>query len=201
MLTGEANFYTCKARETSRVAVLSRDAFFEVVSGAPDMVLGLARSVVAKLSATVRQVDFALDWVHIQSGKALYRQDEPCDGTFIVLSGRLRSVISSGNVDSDNGGSDSGSGSVGNRRLVDEYARGDMVDLVSVATGGTRRPTTVVAARDAELCKVPFQLLGLLKLRYPRVVSRLIALLGRRLLMQGAKREEILLFVNTVELG
>ena len=108
----------------------------------------------------------------------LARQSDPCDGTFIVLSGRLRSVITSGSSDDDSGG---------NRRLVDEYARGDMVDLVSAATGGSRRPTTVVAARDAELCKVPFQLLGLLKLQYPRVVSRLIALLGKRLLLQGAR--------------
>ena len=50
-----------------------RDAFFEIVCVSPRMVLGLSRSVVAKLSPTVRQVDFALDWIHIQSGKALYR--------------------------------------------------------------------------------------------------------------------------------
>ena len=64
-----------------------------------------------------------------------------------------------------------------------------MVGLVSVATGGRRHLTTVVAARDSELCRVPSHLLNLLKLRYPRVVSRLISLLGQRLLMEGARSE------------
>ena len=73
MLTGEANFYSCRARETSRVAVLTRDAFFEIVCETPAMVLSLARSVVAALSPLVRQIDFAMDWINIESGKALYR--------------------------------------------------------------------------------------------------------------------------------
>ncbi len=81
MLTGEANFYNCKAKETSRVAIItryliivaivvkvcfmnknlffSRDAFFSMASGSPGMVLGLARSVVAKLSPTVRQASLS----------------------------------------------------------------------------------------------------------------------------------------------
>ena len=56
MLTGEANFYTCEAREASRVAVLSRDDFFEIVSETPRMVLSLAHNVIRRLSSLVRQV-------------------------------------------------------------------------------------------------------------------------------------------------
>ena len=73
MLTGEANFYNCKAKEESRVAILTRDTFFEIVCETPEMVLSLAQSVIARLSPMVRQVDFALDWINIESGKALYR--------------------------------------------------------------------------------------------------------------------------------
>ena len=56
MLTGEANFYTCEAREASRVAVLSREDFFEIVSETPRMVLSLAHNVIRRLSSLVRQV-------------------------------------------------------------------------------------------------------------------------------------------------
>ena len=63
MLTGEANFYSCSAKERSRVAILTRDTFFEIVCESPKMVLSLAHTVIARLSPLVRQVDFALDWV------------------------------------------------------------------------------------------------------------------------------------------
>ena len=56
MLTGEANFYTCEAREVSRVAILSREDFFEIVSETPRMVLSLAHNVIRRLSSLVRQV-------------------------------------------------------------------------------------------------------------------------------------------------
>ena len=46
----------------------------------------------------------------------------------------------------------------------------------------TGRLTTVMAVRDSELCKVPANLLNLLKQKYPVVVSKLISLLGHRLL-------------------
>ena len=46
----------------------------------------------------------------------------------------------------------------------------------------TNRLTTVMAVRDSELCKVPANLLNLLKQKYPVVVSKLISLLGHRLL-------------------
>ncbi len=69
-------------------------------------------------------MDFALDWVHIQSGRALFRQEDPADGTYIVLSGRLRSVLVSSSAAGGGGGGGGGEASAAaGRRLVDEYAR------------------------------------------------------------------------------
>lgn len=168
MLTGEANFYCCKAREHSIVAILPREAFFTIVCETPEMVLSLAHQCIIRLSPMVRQVDFALDWLNIESGKALFRQNDTTDGTYIVLSGRLRAVMAS-------------VASGGKKTMVDEYTIGHMVGLVDVVTS-TNRLTTVVAVRDSELCKVPSSLLNLLKQRFPVVVSRMISLLGHRLL-------------------
>lgn len=50
------------------------------------------------------------------SGRAVYRQDDDSDSTYIVLSGRLRSVITDKN---------------GKKELVGEYGKGDLIGVVS----------------------------------------------------------------------
>lgn len=49
----------------------------------------------------------------------------------------------------------------------------------------TRRSTTVIAVRDSELAKLPEGLFNAIKLRFPIVVTRLINLLGHRILGNG----------------
>ena len=46
----------------------------------------------------------------------------------------------------------------------------------------TSRSTTVIAVRDSELAKLPEGLFNAIKLRFPIVVTRLINLLGHRIL-------------------
>ena len=46
----------------------------------------------------------------------------------------------------------------------------------------TKRSTTVMAVRDSELAKLPEGLFNAIKLRFPIVVTRLIHLLGHRIL-------------------
>ena len=94
------------------------------------------------------------------------RQGDESDCTYIVLSGRLRSVITHHN---------------GKKELVGEYGRGDMVGIVETLTQNSRS-TTVMAVRDTELAKMPEGLLNAIKLKFPMVVSRLINLLGHRIL-------------------
>lgn len=132
----------------------------------PSIVLYVAHSVVQRLSPFVRQVDFALDWLFLESGRAVYRQEDDSDSTYIVLSGRLRSVITHKN---------------GKKELVAEYGKGDLIGVVEMVTH-TKRSTTVIAVRDSELAKLPEGLFNAIKLKYPIVVTRLINLLGHRIL-------------------
>ena len=81
------------------------------------MVLHVANSVIIRMSPFVRQIDFALDWIHLEAGRALYKQGESSDSTFIVLNGRLRSVITQES---------------GRKEVVAEYGKGDLVGIVSV---------------------------------------------------------------------
>lgn len=39
----------------------------------PSVVLGVAHSVVKRMSPFVRQIDFALDWMEVEAGRAVYR--------------------------------------------------------------------------------------------------------------------------------
>lgn len=39
----------------------------------PTIVLGVARTVVKRMSSFVRQIDFALDWMEVEAGRAVYR--------------------------------------------------------------------------------------------------------------------------------
>ncbi|XP_077504483.1 patatin like phospholipase domain containing sws isoform X3 [Amblyomma americanum] len=166
VLTGESPIFTRRAKVLSRVAFLTSTQCYEILRMNPTAVLFMARSVIERLSPFVRQIDFALEWVYIESGRAVYRQDEKAESTAIVLSGRLRSVLTRAD---------------GKREMVGEYGRGDLVGVVELLTGA-KRATTVMAVRDTELAKLPEGLLNVIKIKYPVVVTRLIHLLGHRLL-------------------
>ena len=163
VLTGEPSFFTIRAKHTSRLALISRNTFYSIVCDHPKVVLHVAHTVITRLSPFVRQVDFALDWLFMESGRAVYRQGDESDSTFIVLSGRLRSVIKHENS---------------KKELVAEYGKGDLVGIVETVTQ-TVRGTTVMAIRDSELAKLPEGLFNVIKFRFPIVVTRLINLLGK----------------------
>jgi len=165
VLTGEPSFFTVCAKTASYVACLSRQVVFDIMSVQPDVTLHLAASVTEHMSSFVRSIDFALDWMLIESGKALYRQGDEADCTYVILSGRLRSVVTRN----------------GNRELVGEFGRGELCGIIETLTGA-QRSTTLLAVRDTEVAKLPAGLINCIKLKYPVVVSRLINLLGKRLL-------------------
>ena len=167
VLTGEPSIFTVQARVHSKVACLSRQVVFDIMSHQPDVTLQLASSVTEHMSGYVRSIDFALDWVLVEAGKALYRQGDEADCTYVVLSGRLRAVQQR---------------EEGRRKeLVAEYGRGELCGIVETLTAA-RRSTTLLAVRDTEIAKIPAGLINSIKLKYPMVVSRLITLLGKRLL-------------------
>lgn len=97
VLTAETSQYTVRARHHTKVAILSRNSVYSLMRERPQTVVYVANSVVRKLSPLVRQCDYALDWVFLESGRAVYRQDETSDCTYIVLSGRLRSIVTQTN--------------------------------------------------------------------------------------------------------
>lgn len=175
VITGEASLYTIRAKHFARVAILERHIVYQIMRERPKIVLDIANSVVKKLSPLVRQCDFALDWVFLESGRAVYRQAEASDSTFIVLSGRLRSVITHSN---------------GKKEIVGEFGKGDLVGVVEMIAN-TPRATTALSVRDSELAKLPQGLFNAIKLRHPGIVTQLFGLLSHRMLGTGTQGKSI----------
>ncbi|XP_066467009.1 patatin-like phospholipase domain-containing protein 7 isoform X1 [Tiliqua scincoides] len=173
VLTGEPLIFTIKANRDCSFLAISKSHFYEIMREQPTIVLGVARTVVKRMSSFVRQIDFALDWMEVEAGRAVYRQGDNSDCTYIVLNGRLRSVI---RMDD------------GKKQLTGEYGRGDLIGVVEALTHQPRA-TTVHAVRDSELAKLPEGALTSIKRKFPQVVTRLIHLLGEKILgslQQGA---------------
>uniref|UniRef100_A0A672HK95 lysophospholipase n=1 Tax=Salarias fasciatus TaxID=181472 RepID=A0A672HK95_SALFA len=166
VLTGEPLIFTVRAQRDCTFLSISKAHFYEMMREEPRVVLNVAHTVVRRVSPFVRQIDFALDWMAVEAGRAVYRQGDKSDSTFIVLSGRLRSVIAKDD---------------GKKELVGEYGRGDLIGVVEALTH-MNRATTVHAVRDSELAKLPEGALNSIKRRYPQVVTRLIHLLGQKIL-------------------
>ncbi|KAM7018909.1 patatin-like phospholipase domain-containing protein 7 isoform 1-T1 [Tautogolabrus adspersus] len=166
VLTGEPLIFSVRAQRDCTFLSISKAHFYEIMREEPRVVLNVAHTVVKRVSPFVRQIDFALDWMAVEAGRAVYRQGDKSDSTFIVLSGRLRSVIAKDD---------------GKKELAGEYGRGDLIGVVEALTR-MNRATTVHAVRDSELAKLPEGALNSIKRRYPQVVTRLIHLLGQKIL-------------------
>ncbi|XP_054630330.1 patatin-like phospholipase domain-containing protein 7 isoform X1 [Dunckerocampus dactyliophorus] len=166
VLTGEPLIFSVHAHRDCTFLSISKAHFYEIMREEPRVVLNVAHTVVRRVSPFVRQIDFALDWMAVEAGRAVYRQGDKSDSTFIVLSGRLRSVIAKDD---------------GKKELAGEYGRGDLIGVVEALTR-MNRATTVHAVRDSELAKLPEGALKSIKRRYPQVVTRLIHLLGQKIL-------------------
>ncbi|KAF4014662.1 hypothetical protein G4228_006582, partial [Cervus hanglu yarkandensis] len=115
VLTGEPLIFTLRAQRDCTFLRISKSDFYEIMRAQPSVVLSAAQTVAARMSPFVRQMDFAIDWTAVEAGRALYRQGDRSDCTYIVLNGRLRSVIQRGS---------------GKKELVGEYGRGDLIGVV-----------------------------------------------------------------------
>ena len=166
VLTQEPSFFSYTAKVPSRVAVITGFNVRKLMERHPYIAVNLAMSVVSNLSPDVRSIDFALEWMLLESGKALYKQNAEAESTYVVLSGRLRSVITR------QGGS--------KREMVAEFGRGELCGIVETLMK-TRRSTTVLAVRDTEVAKLPAGLIDFIKMKFPTVLMRLIKLLGEKL--------------------
>ena len=76
-LTNEPSFFTVTAlSKETRIARLESRVVRDLMIQYPHVALRLAMSVIDNLSPYVRSIDFALEWIQLESGKALYHQND-----------------------------------------------------------------------------------------------------------------------------
>nr|CAB3264982.1 patatin-like phospholipase domain-containing protein 7 [Phallusia mammillata] len=176
VLTGEPSFFCVRALSDSVIARITKQGFYRMMRKYPRVVLNTAHTVMMRVSPFVRQIDFALDWVMIEAGKPLYKQDSYSDCMYIVLHGRLRSVIMKPD---------------GKKEMCGEFGKGEIVGMTE-SIRGSPRTASLHAIRDTELAKIPEGLVKHIRRRHPGIVTRLISLMSDKLLgnMMSQKRTE-----------
>lgn len=106
-----------------------------------------------------------LEWLELPAATTLFRQGDPGDALFVVMSGRLRAFIA---------------GADGAEVPLTEIEAGGSVGEIQVLTGGARS-ATVTAIEDCELVKVPTDVFDELAQASPEMLQQMLATNRRRL--------------------
>lgn len=117
----------------------------------------------------LEEIEQQIEWVHLDRGEALFRQGEPGDGWYLILSGRLRVMAT-----------DPASGV---ETATAELGRGDHLGEIALLTGDMR-DSTPYAIRDSLLVRFPVKAFENIMERNPRVLLSICRTLVRQ--NQGA---------------
>ncbi|CAB4032211.1 patatin-like phospholipase domain-containing 7 isoform X2 [Paramuricea clavata] len=73
VITGEPSLFTIKAVKFCQLGVLSKSDIYGILLQRPRVILNLSSTLTSRLTPLVRNIDYALDWVHMEAGRAIYR--------------------------------------------------------------------------------------------------------------------------------
>ena len=116
-----------------------------------------AKRILKSLSSFIFKSFYTFDWKTVQGGTQLFGKDDPVEGVYAVIRGRLRKQGQSNQ---------------------DDYFLFGVFDCI------LERPHmhSVVAARASELCYIPSEVIKAIKDKFPTVQNRLVRVLGEQLL-------------------
>ncbi|KAF9894457.1 phosphatidylcholine and lysophosphatidylcholine phospholipase [Aspergillus nanangensis] len=147
------------------VGFLPRVSLERIAERYPIALLTLAKRLTSILPRLLLHIDFALEWVQVNAGQVIYHQADESDAIYLVLNGRLRSVLESKD---------------GKMNVVGEYGQGESVGELEVMTESTR-PATLHAIRDTELAKFPRSLFNSLAQEHPGITIQVSKLIAQRM--------------------
>lgn len=159
------SFIEVTAKTDVYVGFLPTATVEKITDRFPIVLFTLAKRLTNLLPRLILHIDFALEWVQVNAGQVIYRQNEESDAIYIVLNGRLRAV-----QDSDDD----------KVRVLDEYGQGDSVGELEVLTESSR-PGTLIAIRETELAKFPKTLFNSLALEHPGITIKISKIIASRM--------------------
>lgn len=165
-----------------------------IMEKCPSILITLTKKLITCLSPVVLNIDMALEWVHVNAGQILCKQNDHANSIYLVLSGRLRTILDATSHSSDQpikpenfGVSLDGIGdslfpskqTIGTNlfEIINENGQGETVCELEVLTGA-RLQGTVHAIRDTEIAVLPKILFEALSIQYPKItiqISRILA--------------------------
>ncbi|KAI2413205.1 phosphatidylcholine and lysophosphatidylcholine phospholipase [Ophidiomyces ophidiicola] len=164
-ITSYRSFTDVTAKTDVYVGFLPRTVLERIADRYPLVMLTMAKRLTNILPRLILHIDFALEWVQVNAGQVIHHQGDESDAIYIVLNGRLRSVL------------DKGDGKVS---VLGEYGQGDSVGELEVMTESTR-PATLHAIRDTELAKFPRTLFNSLAQEHPGITIQISKLIAQRM--------------------
>ncbi|MGH8507606.1 MAG: cyclic nucleotide-binding domain-containing protein [Gammaproteobacteria bacterium] len=175
LVTGERRSASVRAECDSIAARLGRDAVEHARRTAPQVAARLARIIVERLQraelqsllffgdqfksmsqAVLQDLEAEMELKLCPSGACLMREGDDCDGSYVVVSGRLR-------VTHQYAG--------GEPRVATELGRGQTVGEIGILTGG-KRTASVYAIRDTLVAKLSVESFKRLLRRHPEELVR-----------------------------
>ncbi|KKA22309.1 Lysophospholipase [Rasamsonia emersonii CBS 393.64] len=159
------SFTDVVAKTDVYVGFLPRAALERIAERYPIVLLTLAKRLTSVLPRLILHIDFALEWVQVGAGQVIHHQGDESDAIYIVLNGRLRSVVEKPD---------------GKMRVLGEYGQGESVGELEVMTESTR-PATLHAIRDTELAKFPRTLFNSLAQEHPGITIQISKLIAQRM--------------------
>ncbi|KAF2007111.1 patatin-domain-containing protein [Amniculicola lignicola CBS 123094] len=171
------SFIDVTAKTDVYVGFLPRASIERIVDRYPVVLLTMAKRLTTLLPRLIRHIDFALEWVQVNSGQVIYNQGDESDAIYIVLNGRLRAIQDGENND---------------MKVIGEFGQGDSVGELEVLTESAR-PGNLHAIRDTELAKFPKTLFNSLALEHPGITIKISKIIASRMraLMNDPLHEQI----------
>jgi lysophospholipid hydrolase len=170
------SFVDVTAKTDVYVGFLPRASIERIVDRYPVVLLTMAKRLTTLLPRLILHIDFALEWVQVNSGQVIYNQGDESDAIYIVLNGRLRAIKDDAN---------------NNMKVIGEYGQGDSVGELEVLTESTR-PGSLHAIRDTEVAKFPKTLFNSLALEHPGITIKISKIIASRMraLMEDPLHEQ-----------
>lgn len=164
-ISGFRSFVDVTAKSDVIVGFLPRKSLELLVDRYPAVLLTLAKRLTSVLDRLILHIDFAVEYLQVDSGHKIYDQDQPSDSIYIILNGRLRGIQH---------------GEKEVVRILGEYGQGDSVGELEVLTD-TPRPGSLHAIRDTELARIPKTLFNSLAQEHPAISMKMSKVLAKRM--------------------
>lgn len=159
------SFTDVAAKTDVYVGFLPRASLERFADKYPIVLLTMAKRLTSLLPRLILHIDFALEWVQVNAGQVIHHQGDDSDAIYIVLNGRLRSVLEKDD---------------GSMRVVGEFGQGESIGELEVMTESAR-PATLHAIRDTELAKFPRSLFNSLAQEQPGITIQITKLIAKRM--------------------